>query len=74
MEDYGCPLKWTLKALPGQRSQVVERLAEGLELTEPATRVRAICALLYLAQGNFADCQTVKKQPRFARANILTGN
>ena len=71
MEDYGYSLKWT-QALPGQRAQVVERLAAGLKLTEGATRVRAIRALLYLAQGNFADCQTVEEQPRFARANIFT--
>ncbi len=62
MEDYGYPLKWT-QALPGQRSRVVERLAAGLELTERATRVRAIRALLYLAQGNFADCTTVEEAP-----------
>ncbi len=71
MEDYGYPLKWT-QALPGQWARVVERLAAGLELTERGTRVRAICALLYLAQGNFANCQTVEEQPRFARANIFT--
>ncbi|KAH9406228.1 Histone deacetylase complex subunit sap18 [Tyrophagus putrescentiae] len=57
MENYGCPLKRT-QALPGQRARVVERLAEGLELTKRGTRVRAIRALLYLAQGNFAYCQT----------------
>ncbi len=71
MKDNGYSLKWT-QAMPGQLSRVVERLVAGLELTERGTRVRAIRALLYLAQGNFADCQTVEEQPRFARANIFT--
>lgn len=70
MEDYGFPLKWS-HALPSQKARVVEKLAEGLELTERWTRVRAVRALLYLAQGNFADCSTAEEQSKCARENIF---
>ena len=62
MEDYGFPLKWShCSALQQQRS--LERMAEGLEVADRFMRTRTIRAVLYLAQGNFADCLVIEEQP-----------
>lgn len=70
MEDYGFPLKWNHMS-DGQKSRALQRMADGMELTDRVTRTRAIRAVLYLAQGNFGDCLVIEEQPRFARKNIF---
>lgn len=70
MEDYGFPLKWSHMS-DEQKHRVIERLAEGIEVTDRVNRIRAIRAVLYLAQGNFADCLAIDDQPKYARANIF---
>lgn len=70
MEDYGFPLKWNHMS-DDQKHRTVERMAEGVEVTDRTNRNRTIRSMLYLAQGNFADCLVIEDQPKFARKNIF---
>ena len=70
MEDQGFPLKWTHMS-EQQKNRVVERLAEGIEMCDRVRRMRAIRAVLYLVQGNFAECLTLEEQPKYCRQNVF---
>lgn len=70
MEDYGYPLKWTHMS-EDQKHRAIERMAEGIEFIDRTNRIRAIRGLLYLCQGNFADCLIIDEQPKYARKNIF---
>src|SRR5882757_9096472 len=68
MEDLGFPLKWTHMSTD-QRNRVIQRLAEGCEMCDRTRRMRYIRAVLYLIQGNFAECLTIEEQPKYCRQN-----
>ena len=70
MEDFGFPLKWTHMS-PQQRTRVIERLSEGIEMSDRNRRMRSIRAVLYLIQGNFAECLTIEEQPKYSRQNVF---
>jgi hypothetical protein len=70
MEDFGFPLKWTHMSLT-QRHRAIERMAEGIEICSRVCRMRTIRSVLYLVEGNFAECLTIEEQPKYAKQNVF---
>lgn len=70
MEDFGFPLKWSHMS-SDQRNRSIERLAEGIEMSDRVRRMRNIRSVLYLIQGNFGECLTIEEQPKYCRQNVF---
>ncbi|XP_076338024.1 striatin interacting protein isoform X2 [Tachypleus tridentatus] len=70
MEEYGSPEKWN-EMTEDQKHVVVLKLLDAIEVSQRASRMLAVRAILYLVQGVFGECLTLDEQPRLARENIF---
>ncbi|CAN8025131.1 unnamed protein product, partial [Ixodes persulcatus] len=53
------------------RQEVALRLMDGVEVSGRVARMRAVRAVLYLAQGAPGECASLEEQPQRARENVF---
>ncbi|RWS07594.1 hypothetical protein B4U79_06421 [Dinothrombium tinctorium] len=70
VEDLRFPLRWTDMS-DGQKRRTIDRLIDFCELSSKPLRMKGVRALLYLLQGTFGECSTLKEQAIIARENVF---
>lgn len=69
MIQYKLQPSWQ-KATEKQRKDVILKLLDHLDLSQKAPRMKAVRAVLYLAQGCFSEIQSDVEQQQWTRQNV----
>ncbi|KAM7295559.1 striatin-interacting protein 1 homolog isoform X2 [Ixodes scapularis] len=70
MTEYGLEPRWQALS-EAARQEVALRLMDGVEVSGRVARMRAVRAVLYLAQGAPGECASLEEQPQRARENVF---
>ncbi|XP_046621758.1 striatin-interacting protein 1 isoform X2 [Neodiprion virginianus] len=70
MEQYKLQPWWQTHPTSQQRS-IIYKLLDQLEVSNKQIRMKAACAILYLAQGSWAEVQSDKEQQDWTRTNVM---
>lgn len=69
MIQYKLPPSWQ-KLTEKQRKDVILKLLDHLDLSQKSLRMKAVRAVLYLAQGCFCEIQSDVEQQQYTRENV----